>query len=121
MEKEAVEYGKHEHVGGGLGDPISVAKHTRPMTKSVAKWASEIAADPAKLAIVKDMVSKLDPEDLETWGYPLEKLWEPLEKVGEGVAPPKKEKLLRRVAEGAVNPSHRMNSIDQGRPSRGLP
>jgi hypothetical protein len=93
IELEAVEYGKHEHTEGGLGDPISVAKYTKPMTKSIDKWASELAADSAKLAIVKDMVSKLDPEDLNIWGYPMETLWEPLEKIGDGVAPPKKQKL----------------------------
>ncbi|MFQ6105227.1 MAG: sulfotransferase [Candidatus Glassbacteria bacterium] len=93
MEKEAVEYGKHEHVKGGLGDPISVAQYSKPMTKSIAKWANELAAEPSKLAIVKDMVGKLDPGDLETWGYPLDTLWEPLEQLGEGIAPPKKPKL----------------------------
>jgi hypothetical protein len=93
MEKEAVEYGKHEHTKGGLGDPIGVAQHSRPVTKSVAKWAREVATDPAKLAIVRDMVSKLEPEDLKTWGYPIETLWAPLEKAGEGVTPPKTEKL----------------------------
>jgi hypothetical protein len=93
MEREAIEYGKHEHAGGGLGDPISVAKYSKPMTKSIAKWASELAADQSKLAIVRDMVDKLDPNDLETWGYPLETLWEPLENVGEGAAPPKKPRF----------------------------
>lgn len=93
MEKEAVDYGKHDHVKGGLGDPIGVARHTRPVTKSVAKWAQEVATDPAKLAIARDMVSKLDPEDLSTWGYPIETLWAPLEKAGEGVTAPKPEKL----------------------------
>jgi hypothetical protein len=103
VEKEAVEYGKHEHVKGGLGDPISVAKHSRPMTKSIAKWAQEIAGDSTKLSIVKDMVSKLDPEDLETWGYPVGTLWEPLERVGEGAAPPKKQKLsLYRLQRKAI-------------------
>ncbi len=90
MEQEAVEYGKHEHVGGGLGDPISVAKYSKPMTKSIVKWANELAADQSKLAIVQDMVGKLDPDDLATWGYPVETLWEPLENVGEDVSPPKK-------------------------------
>lgn len=93
MEREAVEYGKHEHVGGGLGDPISVSQYSKPMTKSIAKWAKELATDQSKLAIVKDMVGKLDPADLETWGYPIDTLWEPLEKVGEGVTPPKKPKF----------------------------
>lgn len=93
MEEEAVDYGKHEHTSGGLGDPISVAKHTRPMTKSISKWAREVGTDPAKLAIVRDMIEKIDPADLETWGYPIETLWKPLEDLGDEVTPPKKPKL----------------------------
>ena len=93
MEEEAVDYGKHEHTSGGLGDPISVAKHTRPMTKSISKWAREVATDPAKLAIVRDMIEKIDTADLETWGYPIETLWKPLEDLGDEVTPPKKPKL----------------------------
>jgi len=93
MEKDAVEYGKHEHVKGGLGDPISVEKYTRPVTKSISKWATELAADRSKLLIVREMIEKLDPADLETWGYPIETLWEPLEKVGAKDIKPRKQKL----------------------------
>ena len=36
-EAEAIDYGKHEHEGKGLGDPIGVAKHSRPSTASLAQ------------------------------------------------------------------------------------
>lgn len=76
---EAVDYGKHKHEGGGLGDPIGVQKHSRPTTESIDKWAAEIASDPARLQLCKDIVARLDPNDLALWGHPLETFWKPLE------------------------------------------
>lgn len=85
VELETVEYGKAGEDGAhgkGLGDPIGVKQHSRPQTGSVKKWAQELAADPAKLALMRQVVDSLDPADLETLGYPLETLWQPLEAVG---------------------------------------
>lgn len=70
FEAGVVDYGKHEHETKGLGDPLGVKQHSRPVTDSVEKWAHELAADPAKLAILRDMVSRIDDLDLETWGFP---------------------------------------------------
>jgi hypothetical protein len=92
-EADAVDYGKHQHVEKGLGDPIGVAKHSRPSTGSVEKWASEVASDPARLQLCREMIARLDPADLELWGHPLETLWEPIEKAGG--ARPKAKKLDR--------------------------
>jgi hypothetical protein len=94
-EADAVNYGEHEHVEKGLGDPIGVAKHSRPTTASIHKWATEVAADPARLELCKHIVERLDPKDLETWGYPLETFWEPLEEMAGSGATPKAKKLDR--------------------------
>lgn len=97
FEAEAINYGEKE--GGeerkGLGDPIGVKQHTRPTTKSVKKWAQELATDPKKLKLMQVIIAKIDPADLETLGYPLEKLWEPLKEVDGNVEPPAKPKLDR--------------------------
>lgn len=92
FEASAIDYGKHEHEGKGLGDPIGVAKHSRPSTASLHKWAGEVASDPARLKLCKDIVARLDPADLATWGHPIETFWKPLEDLaGKSVAPrPKK-------------------------------
>jgi hypothetical protein len=49
-----VDYGSAEGAGGtspwGLGDPVTVSRESRPTTGSLAKWAEELGADPAKLA-----------------------------------------------------------------------
>ncbi len=96
FEPEAIEYGKQGEVERpkGLGDPIGVQQHTRPSTASVKKWVQELASDPKKLALMKEVVAQLDPADLATLGYPLEKLWKPLEEAGK-VTAPKPPKLDR--------------------------
>lgn len=94
-EPGAVDYGRHKHVEKGLGDPIGVAKDTRPNTSSVHKWAAEIASNPARLALCRSMIEKLDPADLEIWGHPLETLWAPLDEVGAGAVKPKPKKFDR--------------------------
>lgn len=97
-EPEAIEYGRNqdEDRGAGLGDPIGVKQHTRPTTGSVKKWAQELAADPAKLALMQSVISQLDPADLDTLGYPLEDLWKPLDEArGQSAAPQAKPRLDR--------------------------
>ena len=90
-EPDAVNYGEHRHVEKGLGDPIGVAKHTRPSTESLHKWAGEIAADNARMKLCRRMIERLDPADLEIWGHPIETIWEPLERSGGRTAPAKKK------------------------------
>jgi hypothetical protein len=87
-EPEAVQYGERfEARTGGPGDPIAVGKHGRPVTESLDKWAAEVAADPAKLALARDMIDRLDPADLATWGHGPESLWAPLARAGQVDAP----------------------------------
>jgi hypothetical protein len=76
---DAVEYGKHQHEGAGLGDPIGVQKHSRPTTESIDKWAVEIATHPDRLRLCKDIVARLDPDDLALWGHPIDTFWKPLD------------------------------------------
>lgn len=53
----------------GLGDPITVAKETRPTTKSLARWAEDMAGDAAKVEQAEQILARLDDADLETWGF----------------------------------------------------
>jgi len=79
FEAEAIAYGERGDAPKGLGDPTGVARHTRPVTSSVSKWAAEIAATPETLALVSKLVDELDPADLETLGYPRAEIIEQLE------------------------------------------
>lgn len=89
FEPGVIDYGTHEHEAKGLGDPLGVQRHTRPVTDSVEKWAQELAADPAKLAIVRDMVGPIDDADLATWGFPRATFFAPVEAAARaGATPP---------------------------------
>ncbi len=79
FEAGAIDYGKHEHASKGLGDPLGVRQHARPVTDSVEKWAHELAGDAARFAIVRDMVGAIPDEDLETWGFPRATFFAPVE------------------------------------------
>jgi hypothetical protein len=91
-EPSAVEYGRQDVPEKGLGDPIGVSKHDRPSTESVQKWAAEIASQPDRLELCRRIIDRLDPADLEIWGHPAERIWEPLTEAGaSGIAPTRKK------------------------------
>ena len=69
FEPAMIEYGKHEHVEKGLGDPLGVKQHDRPVTTSVEKWTDEFAGDHRKSEFARDIIAGLDPDDLHVWGY----------------------------------------------------
>jgi hypothetical protein len=82
MEEGAIEYGQHDHIKGGFGDPITVNRHARPVADRVERWASDLAAHPEALGFVQNVAESLDPADLQTWGYPKAGLFEPVARAG---------------------------------------
>ncbi|MBI3770665.1 MAG: sulfotransferase [Deltaproteobacteria bacterium] len=88
FEPGVIDYGEHEHESKGLGDPLGVKRHSRPVTDSLETWAHELAADPTKLAIVRDMVGRIDDADLETWGFPRATFFAPVEAAARAGAQP---------------------------------
>jgi len=68
-----IEYGAEERAqpaaGRGLGDPITVARETRPTTRSLARWAKALTGDAARVLQSRRILASLDDADLETWGY----------------------------------------------------
>jgi hypothetical protein len=85
FEPGMVDYGRQgmerDQPARGLGDPVTVARETRPTTRSVAKWAQEMARDPSKLEQAHGLLQRLLDEDLETWGYPRERIRQELDAV----------------------------------------
>ncbi|MDX9974546.1 MAG: sulfotransferase [FCB group bacterium] len=97
FERETIDYGNRKPGPAevkGLGDPIGVAKHTRPTTASVKKWVEELAADPGKQRLMREIIDRLAPEDLAILGYPKETLWKPLDEFT-GIPASKRERLDR--------------------------
>jgi len=78
---EMINYGQKQLDASGLGDPIGVAKDTRPNTKSIHKWAQTVAHNPRRTEMCREMVRYVDDADLELIGYTREGLWQPLEAV----------------------------------------
>lgn len=81
-----VDYGNKQMETAGLGDPIGVARHSRPTTGSVDKWALEVANRPDRQEQLAAMVRAISDADLETLGYRREDLWVPLETVDHAAA-----------------------------------
>lgn len=79
FEQGVVEYGKHKHISKSYGDPVGVAKHSRPVTASVDKWANDLIANPDALKLAHQLIQAMDPEHLAAWGYPKENLFDALE------------------------------------------
>lgn len=102
FEEQAIRYGESGAEFKGLGDPTGVQRHTRPVTSSVSKWAAEIAADPAVLRLVTKVLDELDPADLQTLGYPREKIVAQLEEAKGTPVPVKTQAPLRYRMERRV-------------------
>lgn len=80
FEDGMVEYGKKkEPTRKGLGDPIGVNQHSRPVTSSIHKWVKPVLADPKKEKLLRKMVGFNSPEDYRTLGYDPDTLLEPLD------------------------------------------
>jgi hypothetical protein len=77
-EPDAVNYKKKGQAKEGMGDPIGVKKHDRPTTESVEKWVPELLSDESKLALAREIIARLSDEDLQSWGYPRDSVFEAL-------------------------------------------
>ena len=99
FEEQAIRYGESGEAFTGLGDPIGVGQHARPVTTSVKTWAAEIASNPDTLAIVSDVVAALDDEDLETLGYPRATIVAQLEAAKGAPVPVRAKAPLRHTLE----------------------
>ncbi len=84
----------------GIGDP-KVGQHTRPVTGSVERWAQELASDPGARALALGVLDGLDPQDLEQWGYPKERILADLE-AAEGKGTSKPQRLSRYRVERRI-------------------
>ena len=95
FEPEAVNYSSTSVDGKGLGDPVGVAQHSRPVTASVHKWAPEFAADSSKFDVVAQQIAAVPEADLTTFGYPLESLWTPMKEADPASWVPTQKKMDR--------------------------
>ncbi|MCB9672316.1 MAG: sulfotransferase [Alphaproteobacteria bacterium] len=76
-----IEYGKTQVEGQGLGDPIGVDAHDRPVTRSVEKWTLAVKGRADRIDLLKRALDLVPDEDLATLGFSRDDLWTPLEGV----------------------------------------
>lgn len=96
FEGSAIEYQESGQSFEGLGDPTGVHQHDRPVTSSIGSWAGEIVASPETHELVRKLVDRLDPADLDTLGYPRDEILAQLdEAAGQGAKPRKRKAPLR--------------------------
>jgi hypothetical protein len=86
----ALDYKRKDVGGKGLGDPVGVQKHDRPVASSKDTWGAELAANQDRFEVVARQVAMCEPEDLATWGYPLETFWKPMEEADPAAWKPRK-------------------------------
>jgi len=76
-----VEYGQKKVEAKGLGDPIGVKADTKPNTKSLSKWAKAVAGDPARRALLEQMLARCSDDDLAVFGVNRDTIWAPLDDI----------------------------------------
>jgi hypothetical protein len=90
FEPQVIEYGSAAGADApaprGLGDPVGVSRHVRPVTSSIDRWAEELAGDERARAIALRSLDRLSDSDLETWGYPRAGILDALTKASPGAA-----------------------------------
>lgn len=100
---EMVDYGSRaenrERSARGLGDPVTVARETRPTTASLARWAFELAGDAAKLQRARQILASLLDPDLEEWGFRRAELLAELDRAAGLPARPKRADWSRHALE----------------------
>lgn len=87
---DAVEYGRAGPAKKGMGDPMTVDSHDRPVTDSMDKWVAEVAADADRQKLAEEMLAAIDDEDLQAWEWPRSAVWLPLEAAGGTPPAPRK-------------------------------
>lgn len=71
----------------GLGDPVTVARETRPTIGSLARWMEDWSGDPGKLDQAERILASLLDEDLETWGFSRGQISQELARIDRSSAP----------------------------------
>jgi hypothetical protein len=94
-EPGALDYKKQEVAGKGLGDPVGVKKHDRPVSSSKDTWGAEFAANRDRYEVVARQIAMIDPADLATFGYPIDTFWKPMEDADPASWKPRKIELDR--------------------------
>ena len=76
-----------------------VSKETRPTTGSLAKWATAATGRPERVGLYREILARLDDEDLSTWGYSRQQISAQLDAIDLGGKPAARPRLTRYAVE----------------------
>ena len=98
-----VDYGASADARGtstrGLGDPTTVAKETRPTTRSLSKWATAATGRPERVALYREILARLDDADLDIWGHSRSQISDELDRIDLDGKPAVRPRLTRYALE----------------------
>lgn len=83
----------------GLGDPTTVSRETRPTTRSLSKWATAATGRPERVGLYREILARLDDEDLLTWGCSRSQISEELDAIDLEGKPAPRPRLTRYALE----------------------
>jgi hypothetical protein len=105
FEPAMVDYGSAAPSGSaarGLGDPVTVAGQTRPVTDSLDKWTGQLAGRPERVEQCRRILAQLDDRDLETWGFGRAGIEAQLDAIDPAARPRPGARLSRHVLERRI-------------------
>ena len=80
-EPSQIEYGQHQHITKSYGDPFGVHQHQKPVTDSKERWVNTVHTDASARQALERSLGGLSDEDLKSYGYPRETLFDALRNV----------------------------------------
>jgi hypothetical protein len=102
-ESSMVDYGSNPDARGestrGLGDPTTVAKETRPTTRSLSKWATAATGRPERVGLYREILARLSDEDLSVWGHSRSQICDELDAIDLEGKPAARARLTRYALE----------------------
>ncbi len=102
FEPGMIDYGETNAQGEakrGLGDPMNVARHKRPSTESLAKWATQLQGEPGKVEQCREILARLTDEDLQLWGFTRKRIAADLDGIDVDARPLGRAKATRYALE----------------------
>ena len=103
FEPDMVNYGERasgtQSAARGLGDPMTVARESRPTTHSLSRWARDLNGEPERIELCGRILDSLTDEDLVTWGHERAEIETELDAAAAEGGKPRKRPLNRHTLE----------------------
>jgi hypothetical protein len=93
LQEEALNYNRVS-VDKGLGDPLGVQQHARPVSDSLLRWVSFFQSHPIAKEILESQLQSVSDKQLAVFGTSFDTLWEDLDSTAASSKKRKKNRFL---------------------------